>query len=349
MLRQRLEDLARIREPSARSELVRLIGAQYAESGTHEPTPVERNLFSALVLDIFDQLDHAARMDIVVRLAKTARITTALADRLAKEPFELCEPVLQHSPVISLETLLEVARNRTDRHRLAIARRASLPSRLVEPLVARGSFAVVNAALHNPGADFSVRAMLALLIIANSDPRLLGAMAKRCREDGQFHDDVTLIAESNCPLLPPVLGQALADDGALAQLAGRAVADARDTGLEVGGKLLTKHELCIQIVSGELSFENILLTLVERGDIDGLVWLVARHLRLREASVRDTFRSDADGAVAMLMKETGIGPYAFAAFLKLRYRWLGRNPNGIPDEVLRYRALRGARKRSRLN
>ena len=71
MIRDRLEELARTQEPSARSELVRLLSAQYADKLEREPTDAERHLFSGLVLDVFDQLDHSVRLDIVVRLART--------------------------------------------------------------------------------------------------------------------------------------------------------------------------------------------------------------------------------------------------------------------------------------
>ncbi|MBL6432003.1 MAG: hypothetical protein HPM95_16140 [Alphaproteobacteria bacterium] len=37
--------------------------------------------------------------------------------------------------------------------------------------------------MQNDGAQFAVRAMLALLILSNGDQRLLGAMAQRCIND----------------------------------------------------------------------------------------------------------------------------------------------------------------------
>ncbi|MBL6432002.1 MAG: hypothetical protein HPM95_16135 [Alphaproteobacteria bacterium] len=51
------------------------MSAQYADKLEREPSDTERFLFSSLVLDVFDQLDHSVRLDIVVRLARTDRIT----------------------------------------------------------------------------------------------------------------------------------------------------------------------------------------------------------------------------------------------------------------------------------
>lgn len=340
MIRDRLEQLARTREPSARSELVRLLSAQYADKLEREPTEAERQLFSGLVLDVFDQLDHSVRLDIVVRLARTARITQPLADRLTEEPFDVSEPVLEHSPVVSADKLLEVSRTRSNRHRLAIARRLHVPKDIVDTLIARGTFPVINALLHNRGAEFAVRALLAILILSGSDQRLLWALAQRCALDDGFRDDMRMISQTDCPLMPDDLERALDDPQQLGRLAERAIADDRDAGLEVAGEQLSRHEIHIQIASGELSFESIFLTLIERKDMAGIIWLVSRHLSLRDSTVRDTFASQAGGAVALLMKETGIGPKAYGRFLRLRCDWLGINSKTVAQDVYNYRTMR---------
>ncbi|GGE85214.1 DUF2336 domain-containing protein [Stappia taiwanensis] len=349
MLMEKLEKLAKIKAPSARSELVRMLSAQYSDKQESEPSEAERQLFSALVLDVFDQLDRSARLDIVVRLAKTDRITSPLADRLAGEAFELCEPVLEHSPVISGARLADIARQRSDRHRLAIARRSHVPAEIVDTLIARGAFPVVNALLHNPGAVFEVRALLATLILAASEARLMGAMAGRCTHDEVFCDDLRLIGQSNCPLMPVALSQALDNDDALFRLAETAVADDRDPHFDVDGESLSRHEVRIQIAAGELSFETILLILIDRQDMAGIIWLLAHHLNMREGAIRDTFASQADGTVALLMKETGIGHKTYGKFARLRHDWLGLSGSGVADEVYRFRTMRQAASPRRVN
>ena len=111
MLREQLEQLARIKEPEARSKLIRTLVGEYARSEDHEPTEMERELFSRIVLSVFDQLDRAARYELVVRLAKTDRIIPDLADRLAQEDYELSEPVIECSPMISQNGLMQIAKN----------------------------------------------------------------------------------------------------------------------------------------------------------------------------------------------------------------------------------------------
>ena len=115
VIRDQLEQLARIREPEARSKLIRTLVGEYARSEEHEPTPVERELFSRIVLSVFDQLDRDARYELVVRLAKTDRIISDLADRLTQEDYDLSEPVIECSPVISQTALMHLSKGRKQR------------------------------------------------------------------------------------------------------------------------------------------------------------------------------------------------------------------------------------------
>ncbi len=342
MMREHLEKLARTRDPNARSELIRLLSAQYAAQRDQKTTSQERNLFCALVLDVFEQLNQETRMDIVVRLAKTSRITTELADRLTRENFELSEPVFEHSPMVSHHRLMEVVQAGPDRRRVAIARRSSLPASLVDRLLAQGSFPVVNALLQNPGAHFSTRALLALLIQIASNAPLMGALAQRCVADETFDADMKLIAETDCPLVPPPLRKALFDASAMDELIKTAITDAKDTGLTIAGQKLTRHEIRIQIASGELSFEAILLTLIKQDRMDAIIWLTARQLNLRDAAVRDTFSSGIDGAIAVLMKSASVSPTTYGLFLRLRNSWLGRSQAGVADAIMRYKTMYNA-------
>ena len=74
--------------------------------------------------------------------------------------------------------------------------------------------------------------------------------------------------------------------------------------------------------------------------MDAIIWLVSRHLSLRDSAVRDTFASQADGAVALLMKETGIGYKTYGSFLRFRCGWLGIGTSSVARDVYVYRTMR---------
>ncbi len=337
VIRDQLEQLARIREPEARSKLIRTLVGEYARSEEHEPTPVERELFSRIVLSVFDQLDRDARYELVVRLAKTDRIISDLADRLTQEDYDLSEPVIECSPVISQTALMNLSKAGSNDKRLSVARRPDLSEEISDTLIARSSRNVVHVLLDNADAPFSVKGMLALLIFANTEVEVLAGMAKRAIKDEEFLETLKLVLETDCPLVPAPLKRAVDEDD-LERLATTIGDLEREGDIEIDGVRYSRHEASMQIANGELSFDAILRTLFEDERIDAAIWLIGRRLNLADDVVAETLKSDADGAILRLMLQTGIDDKTYRDFLKARCRWLDRNTRTIPELVMRYKA-----------
>jgi hypothetical protein len=346
VIRDQLEKLARLKEPEARSKLIRTLVGEYARSEDHDPTELERELFSKIVLSVFDQLDRAARYELVVRLAKTDRIISELADRLAEEDYDLSEPVIECSPMMSQKALMRISKSGGNNKRLSVARRSDLNEEITDTLIARSSRDVVHALLDNLDAPFSVKGTLALLIFANTEVEVLSGIAKRAMKDEDFLETQMYVLETNCPLIPPPLEKALRS-GDLSRLA-QAIDDLeRDGDIELDGVFYSRHEASIQIANGELSFDAILRTLFEEERLDAAIWLISRKINLADDVVADTLKSDADGAIMRLMLQTGIHEKTYRDFLKARCEWLDRSTRTIPELVMRYKAELKKPKQSR--
>nr|WP_282449493.1 DUF2336 domain-containing protein [Roseibium sp. CAU 1639] len=298
---------------------------------------MERELFSRIVLSVFDQLDRAARYELVVRLAKTDRIISDLADRLAQEDYDLSEPVIESSPMISQDALIRIAKNGGNDKRLSVARRADLSEEITDTMIARASRDVVHALLDNLEAPFSVKGTLALLIFANTEAAVLAGIARRAMADEEFLETQMYVLETNCPLIPAPLKKAL-EAGDLERLAKSIDQMQRDGDIELDGVHYSRHEASIQIANGELSFDAILRTLFEQERIDAAIWLISRKINLADEVVSDTLKSDADGAIMRLMLQTGIHEKTYRDFLKARCEWLDRSTRSIPELVMRYKA-----------
>ena len=115
------------------------------------PSDSERELFSLLVLDLYDQIDLSVRRDIITLLARTRHISSSLAERLASENDEMVSTLYEYSPMLSQETLLKAARERSESVLRAIARRQRVPEPVVDALMARGENKVVSELLRNFG------------------------------------------------------------------------------------------------------------------------------------------------------------------------------------------------------
>ncbi len=335
-MKNELEHLAKIKEPEARSQLVRMLVSQYSQAVDREPNENEKELFSNIVLCVFDQLDRDTRYELVVRLAKTDRINTELAHRLAQEDIELSEPVITHSPVISLETLKQIARRGPEAKREAMAKRADLTEDITDTLVAKSARKVVHMLLKNPDVPFSDRAVIAMMIFANTEAEMLASMAERAMNDARFRQTQEAIVESHEPLVPAPLARALRKDE-LAKLTRNIQIQADNDEVTIDGVAYCRHEASVQIANGELSFDAILKTLCEQNRMDVAIWHIARKLSMKPDLVRDALKSDSDGAVMLLMLQTGIDDRTYRVFLKTRCAWLDRSTRSVPDMVMRFK------------
>jgi len=338
-LRHRLENLAGLRDRAARSRLIAELVAEYSQPTSPGPTPLERDLFSSIVLLVFDELDRQVRFDLVVRLAKTDRIGSDLAARLAREEIELSEPVLQHSPMLSEAALLEVIRTCGPEHRLAIARRTSLSERICDAMIANGSEAVLLALLANASAALSARATLALLIFANTTENVLSALAQRALLDASFHGTLQAALDAGCPLFPEPLSIALKTDdlSALAQDGDFCHLKAQ---INHGGPRYSHHEAVMELENCGLSFDGLLFELVKQNRLEAASWLLARQLNLNRATVQKMLTSNADGAVMKLMLESDVSAKTYRAFLEAKWPDTKRSPRTIANLMSRYHAGR---------
>ena len=261
------------KDPAARSQLVRKVTAEYVRRTGQAPSDSERELFSLLVLDLYDQIDLSVRRDdhkpcshgpgislLRWRNAWRARMTRWLA---------LC---MNSSPMLSQETLLKAARERSESVlRRAIARRQRVPEPVVDALMARGENKVVSELLRNLGSDFSSNALLLCSIICQTSFEIQSLMAARGLADQVFHQRLYLQAEKHRAFLPEQLAKATLS-GTLDQLV--ADMEARLFQSDELNDELTREELLVKINLGEISFDNLLEALISKNGKDDVIWLL---------------------------------------------------------------------------
>ncbi|MDJ0951539.1 MAG: DUF2336 domain-containing protein [Alphaproteobacteria bacterium] len=107
--------------------------------------------------------------DILMQLVndKSCTVRAELAERLSREPdapkelvlclaldvIEVARPILKRSQCLWDAELIQIARSRTEEHRLTIAGRRSIPPSVADALVGMGERSVLNALLQNQGAS----------------------------------------------------------------------------------------------------------------------------------------------------------------------------------------------------
>ena len=148
-----LKKLAREPSPARRHELMRAISTAFFAAPRH--TPNELSLFDDIMDTVLEEVEPLARRELSERIADLGDVPYRTLRRLARDAIEVAEPVLTRSTALADEDLAPIAREQSQEHLLAIARRMTLSEVVTDILVERGNRDVVHSVVKNTGARFS--------------------------------------------------------------------------------------------------------------------------------------------------------------------------------------------------
>jgi uncharacterized protein (DUF2336 family) len=164
------------RTPGRRDALLRELTDIFLQS---QRNPRERELFDEIADQVLEFVDAPARQHFAERLAMRADAPRRVVVRLAGDAIAIAAPLLARSPVLTDDDLIALARERSQDHLAAIARRAALPASVTDVLIARGRTDVLEAVAANPAARFSPSGSEALVDKARERETLWRRLARR--------------------------------------------------------------------------------------------------------------------------------------------------------------------------
>jgi len=115
----------------------------------------ERVLMLEILKDLIGSCELSVRKSISQKLASAHDIPIELARELANDEAEIAFPILSQSKVLQDEDLIEVIRNRTVQHQLAVAIRNPVSHDVSDALVESGHEEVITKLLTNKAAKIS--------------------------------------------------------------------------------------------------------------------------------------------------------------------------------------------------
>lgn len=155
--------LAQKKSFSARNELVENISDLFLSS-EGRLNEHERALMNDVLLKLVKSVEKSVKQELSKRLAGIDDVSPELAAKLANETIDIAEPMLVKSGVLKDEQLIEVIRNRTEAHRMAIAIRDHVSEEVSNVLIENSGEDVVEALIHNDNArisDLSIKYLVA--------------------------------------------------------------------------------------------------------------------------------------------------------------------------------------------
>lgn len=122
-------------------------------------TSGDRDFFSELMEELAFSLETKVREELARKIAAEAHMPHGLIVRLANDEIPVARPVLESSPVLTDDDLVDISRNQSQEHLLAITRRDEVSFRLSTVLAERGDQGVVSSMMRNPNAKLSAETM----------------------------------------------------------------------------------------------------------------------------------------------------------------------------------------------
>jgi uncharacterized protein (DUF2336 family) len=174
-----LEDIVRGDDPKRRADAARRIAELFFEdAGSFKPEHVE--FFDDILMRLVPRTDLLVRADIADRLATIDNAPRNLVCQLAlDDEIVIAGPLLRCSPVLDESVLIEIAREKSQEHLLAMTERPTLSSGLTDVIVHRGDQEVVRATAGNTGAAFSPAGFSTLVTRARHDGLLTLTVGQR--------------------------------------------------------------------------------------------------------------------------------------------------------------------------
>jgi uncharacterized protein (DUF2336 family) len=154
--------LAHDRTTQGRSQLVSAIGEMMGDRG-RVLTLQERALINDILKKLIQDVARPVRKALAEKLAASANAPREVTALLANDEFDIASPILLNSGLLEDDDLMDIVRQRTISHRLAIAMRRSISEPVCDALVATNSIDVIKALLENHGAKISVATMAYLV------------------------------------------------------------------------------------------------------------------------------------------------------------------------------------------
>ena len=146
--------LAANKSVSARNELVENITDLFLTPGGRL-NEHERALMNDILSKLILNVEQHVRKELARRLADSMDLSGELVNMLANDKIEVARPVLEKNKLLQDSQLIEVIRNRTDAHRLAIAIREDVTADVSDELIEHGNEDVVEALINNSSAEIS--------------------------------------------------------------------------------------------------------------------------------------------------------------------------------------------------
>lgn len=142
-------------------------------------TQSQSRCFGAIMEKLAYDLERRVREELARRIGSEAAAPRSLVRRLASDEISVARPVLEQSPVLTEDDLVEVSRRSSQEHLLAVSKRMDIGVRLAAVLVDHGRDDVVESLVRNEWAKIAPETVRRVAERAPQSQELQAALVER--------------------------------------------------------------------------------------------------------------------------------------------------------------------------
>lgn len=331
----KLAELARDTSAIGRKSLVGALTDLFVGAGDERDEQISL-LFGDIVLKVLGQLEEETRMILAKRVCHEEDAPRDLMVSLAKDKISVAEPVLENSPSLTTDDLVEIASSASMDHLGAIAVRKTVDKAVTSVLVDRGDSRVLTRVAENEGAEFAESSFLKLVEKARSDESIQAALVSR-------PDLPEEAAHALVPFLTSALKERItslgADNTLVHLLAQRAATEVAARAHKLEDAREESNALIKDVVSRKTDIDDAVKTFARSDRTAELGMLLAKVSELPSSAVSQLLFSSSDKPLIILCKANGVTAEAYKDVLTMRARRLRIGGLELNAAIQRYAAL----------
>jgi hypothetical protein len=139
--------------------------------------------YDEVLCQLAELVEVEARAHVAKLLAPLDRAPGTVVVKLANDAFEVAQPLLEFSNVLSDDDLIDIISRQTEAHRVAIASRAAVPERVGEAIAEHGEAESVSRLVRNANAEIGHSTLERLVARASEDPSIAADLRGRAELD----------------------------------------------------------------------------------------------------------------------------------------------------------------------
>jgi uncharacterized protein (DUF2336 family) len=167
--RESLLEMARDPAPHARAALLTATADSFLDSA-EATTLVERTLFADILVKLYGHARQDVRQKLSAALAMADWAPVDLAAELARDTFEIAQPIITFCPVLNDDVLVSVVRECGLDHRLCVAERSNIGEQVTGALIAVDDERVLSRLAANPTARISAEDFALAMDMLRGEP-----------------------------------------------------------------------------------------------------------------------------------------------------------------------------------